>query len=111
MKKTLLVAALCLLVGFTAISCGQKKAASGTEAIDNAKAYETVQEKVTYLMGQADAFYKSEDFQSAVEVAQYVLSQLDSKNTDAKDLLAKAKSALKEQAKQALDNVSTNLGK
>jgi hypothetical protein len=111
MKRFLLITALCFLVGFAALGCGGQKAASSSAAIENAKNYETVQQKVTYLMKQADAFYKSDDFQSAVEVAQYVLSQLDSKNTDAQDLLSKAKAALKDQAKQALDNVSSNLGK
>ena len=110
MKKTLVIVALCLLVGLTVIGCGQKKAASGSVAIDNAKNMETVQEKATYLMSQAEAFYKSDDFQSAVEITQYVLAQVDSKNADAKDLLSKAKAALKDQAKQALDKVSTNVG-
>ena len=109
MKRTLVVIALCLFVGFTAIGCGQK-AVSGTAAIDNAKNMETVQEKATYLMSQAEAFYKSDDFQSAVDIAQYVLAQVDSKNADAKDLLTKAKAALTDQAKQALDKVSTNVG-
>lgn len=110
MRKTLLIIVLCLFVGLSAIGCGQKKAATGTEAIDNAKSFETVQEKATYLMAQAEAFYKSDDFQGAIEIAQYVLGQLDSNNQDAKDLLSKAKSALKDQAKKALDNVSTNVG-
>ncbi|MCK5706578.1 MAG: hypothetical protein KAI43_02905 [Candidatus Aureabacteria bacterium] len=85
--------------------CGPKKAASSKVAIENTKSMETVEEKVDYLVGQANAFIKSEDFQMAVDVAQFILSSLDKNSVEAKDLLELAKKGLKAAAKEAVKNI------
>jgi hypothetical protein len=109
--RTLIIITLCLFIGFAAVGCGEKKAESSQAAINQAQSMQSVDEKVSYLMGQAQAFYNSDDFQNAIEVAQYVLNKLDKNNPQAKDLLTQAKEALKAQASKALGNVSDNLKK
>jgi 3',5'-cyclic AMP phosphodiesterase CpdA len=63
-------------------------------AIAEADMLITTPEKVSYLLEKANAFYTSEQFQEAVDVAQYVLDSLDAESQEAKDLVAKAKEAL-----------------
>jgi len=106
-KQLVMLLACCAFVVLGAAGCAQEKtAASSGEAINTAKAMATVEEKVDYLVGQANAFYKSDDFQQAVDVAQYILSKVDSESREAKNLLEKAKSALAAKAQQAVDKVA-----
>jgi hydroxylamine reductase (hybrid-cluster protein) len=107
--RTLIIITLCLFIGFAAVGCADKKAESSQAAISQAQTMQSVDEKVSYLMGQAQAFYNSDDFQNAIEVAQHVLSKLDKNNQQAKDLITQAKEALKAQASKALEDVSGNL--
>ena len=110
MKKTLgLGMVICLSLGmFLGAGCA-KKSASASEAIQNSQALKTVQEKVDYLVQQADAFYNSKEFQQAVETAQYVLSNLDKNSQAAKDLIEKAKTQLQAAAKKAVGDVGNKL--
>jgi hypothetical protein len=85
--------------------CGPQKEGSAQEAIDAAKAMETVKEKTDYLIAQAKAFYNSKDFQGAIDIAQYILSYLDKDSSSAQDLIEKAKNALMEQAQSAADSL------
>lgn len=106
MKKLLLLAlAVCLVLA----GCGGEKAASSREAIQTAKAMETTQEKMDYLIGQAKTFYSSKEFQQAIDVAQYVLQYLDKDSQEAKDLLEKAKDQLAALAEGAMEDAKKGL--
>ncbi|MFC1709242.1 hypothetical protein ACFL2J_04205 [Candidatus Omnitrophota bacterium] len=63
-----------------------------------AKTLSTTAEKVSFLLGQAGAFYdganNSERFQNTIDIAQYILQYLDADSQEAKDWIAKAKEAL-----------------
>ena len=69
-------------------------AQSSDQAIAYAKKLASVAEKKEYLLGQIQKFYDTEQFQSAVDIAQHVLSAVDPDSQQAKDWLAKAQSAL-----------------
>ena len=110
MKKTLLLAMVVGLGFGLLLSSGcTKKAASSGEAIQNAQALKTVQEKADYLMNQAEAFYNSKEFQQAIQTAQYVLSNLDKNSQAAKDLIEKAKTQLQASAQKAVGDASNKL--
>ena len=91
------------------LGCAQQKAASSKEAIDTANAMESVEQKVDYLIKQAKAFYRSKEFQEAVNTAQYILRNLDKDSQIAKDLIQKAKDALAQTAKSAAEDVKKKL--
>ncbi|MFC1514794.1 hypothetical protein ACFL5X_02725 [Candidatus Omnitrophota bacterium] len=108
-RQLLLVVILGLCVSFFSLACGPKKEGSSAEAISVAKTMETAQEQTDYLIGQAKAFYSSQQFQDAVETAQYVLRYLDSDSAAAKDLIEKAKEAITQQAQNAIKEATDRL--
>ena len=111
MKKNVVLAIVAVLcVGVALIGCGAKKEASGSAAIQKSQAMATVQQKVDYLAGQAKAFINSKDYDQAVSVAQYILTNLDSNSKEARSLLEKAKSELTAQAKAKLEDVKKQFG-
>lgn len=92
MRKPLFYAKACILCfALVAAACGPKKAASSEEAIENAKAMETTEQKIDYLISQAEAFYKSEQYKDAMESARYVLKNLEKDSQEAKEILEKAR--------------------
>ncbi|MBD3265015.1 MAG: hypothetical protein GF375_07920 [Candidatus Omnitrophica bacterium] len=102
MDKILTVFTVSFLVfGLSIAGCSQKSPSS-SEAIEAAKAMETVEKKVDYLIGQAKVFYNSEEFQQAIDIGQYILSSLDKDSEQAKSLLQKAKEALSAKAQEAV---------
>nr|MBP7088304.1 hypothetical protein [Candidatus Omnitrophota bacterium] len=90
--------------------CGPKKAGSSDDAITLAKAMETAEEKADYLITQAKAFYNSKEFQQSIDIAQYILQYVDKNSQDAKNLLEKAKEALKQKAQEAVTDVKSKIG-
>jgi hypothetical protein len=86
-----------------------KKEASSSAAIEKSKTMATVEEKVNYLVGQAKAFYNSQDFQGAINIAQHVLAYLDKNSQEAKNLLEKAKGQLQAVAQKAAAGVTDAL--
>ena len=101
--------ALGLVFSLVLTGCGTKKAESGREAIQTAKAMETDEEKIDYLIAQTKAFYNSKEFQDAVDIARYILRYLDRDSQEAKNLLEKAKDALEAQLKAAAEDAKKNL--
>jgi hypothetical protein len=89
--------------------CAQERAASSKEAIETAKTLETVQQKADYLISQAKAFYNSNEFQQAVDIAQHILRYVDRDSQEAKNLLEKARAALASAAKGAVEDVKQQL--
>lgn len=108
-KSVLILLVVGLVAGLALYGCGAKKAESSKAAITETKTMQTTQEKVDYLIGQAKAFYNSKEFQNAVDVAQYVLVYLDKDSAEAKSLLDKAKDALAQQAKSAVEEAKKGL--
>jgi hypothetical protein len=95
MKKLLVLFCVCILVfGMALAACGQKKAASSSEAIDTAKAMDSVEKQADYLVKQAELFYESKEYKDAVASAQYVLNNLDKESAKAQELVEKAKAEL-----------------
>jgi len=96
---------LCLIL----VGCGQKKAATSEEAVSNARAMETTQEKVDYLIKQAEAFYKSEQYKDAVKSAQYVLKNLEKDSEEAREIIAKAQKELGSAVEGAIKDMKKGL--
>lgn len=115
MKKSLIVGVfLSCFLALSFIGCGPKPEASGGEAIQKSQTMATVEQKVNYLAGQAKAFVNSKQYDQAVQVAQHILSNLDSNSAQARSILEQAKSELANQAKAKLDEVKkqfANFGK
>lgn len=110
MKKNYIIfVSLLLLAGFAVAGCAQKKAESGSAAIEFSKTLESTKAKADYLLAQAQSFYNSKEFQDAVSVAQHVLSSVDKDSTKAKELLEKAKTEMAEAAKKALADFKKGL--
>jgi len=110
-KIGIVMLAFSLACGLMFYGCsGAPKSESSREAIDVAKKMQDTQEKVNYLIGQAKAFYNSQEFQDAINTAQYILTYLDKNSTAAKNLLEKAKQALADKAKGAVDDARKNIG-
>ncbi|HOX09671.1 MAG TPA: hypothetical protein PLV09_01120 [Candidatus Omnitrophota bacterium] len=91
--------------------CGQKAAptASSNDAIQKSQALQTVSEKAKYLVGQANAFMNSKNYDQAISVAKYILSNVDSNSAEAKSILQKATELLKAEAAKAMDSAKTDL--
>ncbi|MDP8298506.1 MAG: hypothetical protein P9L88_01175 [Candidatus Tantalella remota] len=104
-RTTAIILTMCIMAAFVTAGCGAQKAGSSTAAIDYSKTLATVQEKTTYLVGQAKSFYNSKDFQGSVDIAQYVLRYLDKDSAAAKSLLQKAQEGLTAQLKQKAEEV------
>jgi hypothetical protein len=110
MRKFLFLAIVAGLVcGISFVGC-TKKAASSQEAIESSKTMQDVKQQASYLMGQANAFYNSKNFQEAVNIAQYVLSYLDKNSQEAQSLLDKAKEQIKALGAQKIDALKGKLG-
>ncbi|MDD5454697.1 MAG: hypothetical protein PHW62_04280, partial [Candidatus Ratteibacteria bacterium] len=65
MKKYMAVfTVICLMFALGLRGCS-KKAESSSNAIEKSKSMKTTEEQINYLIGQANAFYNSKDFQNA----------------------------------------------
>ena len=111
MRKLCLGAVVFFTAGMLILGgCGQKKAEDRREAVQNASEMGTDQEKTDYLVAQAQAFYASGEFKSAVETARYVLTDLDKDNTAARRILDEAGAQLSAEAKKAAENMKKSFG-
>ena len=63
-----------------------------------------------YLIGQAKVFQKSEEFQDAVDIAQYILASVDEDSKAATDLLEELKKALSAEIDKASKDVKKSIG-
>ena len=100
-------------LSLVSVGCGQQQesqVASSQEAIDVAKTLATTQEKVDYLLEQGQAFFNSQEFQQAANLAQYVLQYLDKDSQAAQSLLEKAQKELTAKVEEAVGGVTKGLG-
>lgn len=109
-KLTVLMVIICLIFSIGVLGCGQQKASSVSEVIKTSETMPTVKAKVDYLVGQANAFYNSKEYQQVADIANYILSKVDQNSQDARSLLEKAKTALSAAAKNAVSDVTKGLG-
>lgn len=110
MKNHIGILFICFFAACVGLTGCAKKAASSPEAISNAQTMQTTQQKTDYLVGQANAFVNSKEYQSAIDVAQYILSNLDKESREAKAILEKAKTKFAEAAKVAMADAQKELG-
>jgi len=109
MKQFLLLCfIICFCGTFFGADCAEQ-VSSVNEAIKNAQSLKTVQEKITYLIQQAQTFYNSQKFQQAIQTAQYILSNLDKNSQPAKSLIEKAKAQLQAVTQNAMSGVGGKL--
>jgi hypothetical protein len=110
MKKIYLVAVAGMLMSGLALTGCAKKSADSGAAVQQAQTLKTTDEKVQYLIGQANAFLSSKEFDQAIKTAQYVLSNLDANSADAKSIIEKAKAELQKVGTQAVNDLKQGLG-
>ena len=79
------------------------------EAVKIAGLLETTEEKVNYLMAQANGFYDSKRFKKTIDITQYILNNVDGDSSVAKNLLENAKQNLVAKAKESIGGVTENL--
>ncbi|MAZ44461.1 MAG: hypothetical protein CMF48_04730 [Legionellales bacterium] len=75
-------------------------------AIEYAKLYTTKTEKVAYLIKQGRTFYQNQDYKGALELAQYILDELDPNSKMAQELL----NAAKEKSAEVLKDTGVDVG-
>ena len=114
-KSKVLISTLCLIFTLGLIGCAQQpKSANSQEAIQQANNLKTAEEKIRYLVKEANAFISSEKFNESIRIAEYILARLDKDSTDAKSILEKAKAELKafaeKKAAEAQADVKKKLG-
>jgi hypothetical protein len=89
--------------------CGSQKEATSKDAIEVAKAMDTVKEQTEYLLSQAKSMYNSKQFQDTIDIAQYILRYLDKDSQEAKNLIEQAKEAVTKQAKKLAGDAQKKL--
>lgn len=112
MKKVNVMVLVCFVfLGLAWMSgCGEKPAASSQAAIEQSKAKGSVQEQVNYLAAQAKSFVNSKNFDEAVNVANYILTNLDKNSQAAKDILMQAKAEMQKTAESTMNDMKNKLG-
>ena len=108
MRRNIGIALLLFFLSISVAACAQK-AASSSEAIETAKAMETVEAKTKYMVQQANAFVNSKKFDEAIKAAKYILANLDSESQEAKSIIERAKEELAKKAEGAVADVKKNL--
>lgn len=87
-----------------------EKAESSQQAIETSKSLATAQEKVDYLLQQAQAFQSSKQFQEVINVTQYILRYVDAESQMATNLLENAKAKLTGAVESAASDISKKIG-
>lgn len=99
------------ICGLMVSGCAQQaKATDSQQAIAQAEQYQSIEEKVQYLVTQANQFLNSKEFNEAISTAQYVIKELDQNSQDAKNILETAKAELQKVAQGAVKDVKNVLG-
>ena len=109
--KKIFILLLAVMITTTLTLCGYAATNPTTSkaAIEASKAMQTVKDKVNYLIGQAKSFYSSKKFQDVVNVAQYILTNLDKNSKQAQSLLKRAKNQIAAMAQKKADEVKSKI--
>jgi hypothetical protein len=86
-----------------------EKTTTAVEAIKQSEAILSIQDKVRYLIGEANNFYDAKQFQPVIDIAQYILGNLDANSSPAQSLLEKAKQGLQAAAQSTVSDVTQKL--
>ncbi len=89
-----------LVVGMALTGCG-KKVTSSQEAIQVAETLKEAEDKINYLVDQAEYFLHTKNYQEASKTAQYVLRKLDAKNEEAQNVVTSAQEEIGKAADEA----------
>jgi hypothetical protein len=87
-----------------------KKADDSAQAIAQSKELKTAEEQADYLIGQANAFLNSKEFDEAMKTARYVLSNLDQESEKAKAIIEMAKVEMQKAAESTAGDMKKTLG-
>ena len=100
------VMTLMLAVGI--MGCSQPpQSANASEAIENAKAKQSVEEQAQYLIKEANAFVNSQQFDEAIKAAKHVLAKLDTESQEAQGIIEKAKAEIEKLAKEKAEEMKS----
>ena len=106
----IIIMAVVLMSSFS--SCAQQpKSANSSEALKAASTMQTTEEKVKFLISEANAFVSSKKFEDAVSTAQYILSNLDANSADARSILEKARADIEKLAQAKIAEAKAEAGK
>ena len=101
-----------LLAAFAVVGgCGRQtqNSVSSQDAIQVAQNKPSKEEKIKYLAQQAQQFISSKKYDQAVDVAQYILDNLDSRSASALAILEKANDEMQQVAQGAVDDAKKKL--
>lgn len=107
MRKSIAVLTVaCLALSLGLVGCAQQaKSANSSEAIESAKAMDSVESQIQFLVSEANGFINSEKFDEAIQTAKYILSNLDQNSEDARSLIEKAQAEIKAMAQQKAEEL------
>jgi fumarylacetoacetate (FAA) hydrolase family protein len=98
-----------IILAFAAGCSQPPKAATAQDAIQQSEAKQTPQEKVDYLVSQANAFVNGKQFEEGIAVAQHILQKLDANSQEAKSIVERATEELAKVANQKVAEVKTDI--
>ncbi len=99
-----------VMIPLVIAGCAQQpKTANSSEAIQASKQLESAEKKVQYLVGEAKAFLSQENYQEAINTAQYILNEVDKNSQAAMDIIEKAKAQLTKMAGEAAAKVESDV--
>lgn len=93
-KLTIFTLLLCFAMGMGLIGCAQ----FDRVAIEKSRVYATEEEQVNYLLSEANTLIKMERFDSAINIAEYILQNLDSESAEANEIIKIAMAGIEEAA-------------
>ncbi|HHT9124215.1 MAG TPA: hypothetical protein ACFYD6_00180 [Candidatus Brocadiia bacterium] len=94
----LLITAMCLMISIGVSGC-MSSAYISQKRIVKSKEYTTAEEQVKYLIGEANSLIKMEEYDASINIAQYILQDLDPNSAEANDVIKTAKAGQEEAAK------------
>ncbi|MCR4337847.1 MAG: hypothetical protein NUV91_08605 [Candidatus Omnitrophica bacterium] len=109
--KKVMVAAVGLILSVTLFSCGPKPAANSQEAIATSKTKGSVEQQAEYLVGQAKNFLRKENYDEAIQTANYVLINIDQTSAEAQAVIAQAQQELQKVAQKKMDELQKQANK
>lgn len=88
----------------------ERKATTASEAISRSQSMQSVNQKVDYLVGQANMFIDSRQYAEASKIAGYILTDVDKNSQQARDILQKAQEQMTQKAGETIGNMQQSFG-